>query len=201
MFIGMSDTSLDWTTPDLDDGPAADASGSNAIDSGSDGGAEDGTDDGGHDASANTSPSRGRSKSSSSSSRGQRALVKRVAAKAVQIAAVKAPQRAILAAILGVENDTVSLTVAAITTSSEAAVNDLFALADADPMEAGLMAAELGADKARMKAVWGLLSALDAVTGEPASQSAKAGLAIARAAQALDKNTRSDITAALGLMK
>ena len=98
-------------------------------------------------------------------------------------------------------DETIALTVAVVTSAPDSASQDLLALADADPMEAGLMAAELGADKTRVKALWNLLSELKAVDGEPAREAAKVGLAMARAAQKLDKSVRVDLTAALALVK
>jgi len=208
MFTGMTATDMtDWTSGDFisatNDGQAT--SFDNQADPDDDLDEPSGADEDNGSTTALSASSGGGARTARNArptkARSQRTLVRRVAAKTLQIEKAKASQRQILSALLGVETEAVALTVAALTGASDTAVTDLFALADADPMEAGLMAAELGADKVRTKAVWSLLLAVGAVTGEPGKESAKAGLAIARAAQGLDKSVRADLTAALDLLK
>lgn len=200
MFIGMTTTSdisaTDWPESDS-------ATGVDGADLGTDG--EDDTDSG--SASSNNgstaAPASGRSKTARPTrvnDRAQRALVRRAAEKAVEITHANPEHRKMLAKLLGIDDDIVAITVAAVVGSTVAVADDLFSLVDADPMEAGIMAAELAADKARAKALWTLLVSVKAAKGEMPVGSGRAGLAMARAAKGLDKGVREEINSALALL-
>lgn len=206
MFISMTTTSdfnaTDW--PEAESAPGANDAdlGSAAADG------EDDTDSG--SASSNSGPSGsatapGRAKAARPAARmndrTQRALVRRAAEKAVEISGANPHHRTMLAKLLGIDDDdVVAITVAAVGGSTVAVADDLFSLTDADPMEAGIMAAELAADKSRAKALWTLLVSVKAAKGEMPVGSGRAGLAMARAAKGLDKGVREEINSALALL-
>lgn len=137
--------------------------------------ADDGDDEGADGQGSNGAGSRAAVRASTNR------LVRRVAAKAAEVASTKSETRGVAATLLGVEDNLVDLT-AAIMTSGRSTLQpfqDLTKIAEADPFEAAIVAGAL--DATRRKRVWGLLEALGLVPDSdlPAS-SAKAGVNIAR---------------------
>lgn len=133
------------------------------------------------------------------SRRGNRALIRRVAAKAKELGEAPAAHRALLAELLGVRTDLAELTVAVMTDdgSSLRAVRDLIAIRDAidaDQLSGALAIAELG--RPRIRAVWSLLSTngVDLSRTVPASD-AKAAIAMARKVTDLDDGVLADLAA------
>lgn len=133
------------------------------------------------------------------SQRGNRALIRRVAAKAKELSQAPAAHRELLAELLGVPTDLAELTATVMTDdgSSLRAVRDLIAIRDAmdaDPLSGALAIAELG--RPRIRAVWSLLSTngVDLPRTVPASD-AKASIAMARKVNDLDDRVLADLAA------
>ena len=126
-------------------------------------------------------------------------LVKRVAQKAQDLAGAAEEERSLLAFLLGTETSIGELTVAVFNSSrsSWTVVADLNSVADADPVEAGVIAATLG--RPRMKAVWGLLAELGAAQAGMPAIDVKAAVGIAKAAAALLSTDRERVEAAVAL--
>jgi len=127
--------------------------------------------------------------------------VRRAAAKALEIESAPDSQRSLLAQLLNVRDDTVELTVAVIAGAPDAGSKYLYAIADADPIDAGATAYAVVEDKERAKALWALLLALGAVTGDKPNVPVEAARTIARAAQGLSSDARSTLDSALALAK
>lgn len=130
----------------------------------------------------------------------QKPLLRRIAKKTVEISAAPKARRALLAGLLGCDDDVVELTVAALSGAAPASTADLFALATAEPMQAGMMAAEIAGDKNRMKALWSLLELLSLTTKSQPAKVNEAGLEAATAAHGMSSSVRSDLNAALALL-
>ncbi|MDQ2740465.1 MAG: hypothetical protein M3Y35_18020 [Actinomycetota bacterium] len=130
---------------------------------------------------------------------GSRALIRRVAQKAVELSAAEPDQRALLSSLLGCTDDQVDLTVAVMSAGRAAfrPVSDLAAIAEADAMEAGLMAAALG--RPRMKAAWSVLEGIGAVSGGMPSADMKAAIALAKGAKGMSAKDNATIEAAVAL--
>jgi hypothetical protein len=128
-----------------------------------------------------------------------RALIRKVAAKAEELAGAPAKDKALLAEILSSSSATADLTVAVILSSksSLAVVADVKEVAEAKPMRAVMVATAAG--KARQKALWSLLLHLGKVTGSLNASEAKAGFEIAEAVQELDKTQHASIDRAVAL--
>ena len=125
-----------------------------------------------------------------------RALIRRVATKAGELAGAPKERRETLAKLLGAGPDLADLTYAVMTAdrSAMAPVADLNAIAEADPFSAGVVAASQGRN--RMKAVWSLLQNLgaDIPASVPASD-AKAAMALAPAVHRLPQKVRDELHA------
>lgn len=155
------------------------------------------TDTAGNDSGAGA----GSRKASSAANRNQ---VRRAITKAVELTSEPDTRLELLGAILGVgHDDLVKLTLAVVEAprNADRAVQDILTVADADPMEAGVNGLELTENKAAFKAAWDLLERVGAVTGGAPSARAKAGLAFAKAAQALSTDNRKALEAAVALLK
>lgn len=134
-----------------------------------------------------------------------KASFRRVAVKALEVDAASATTRAVAAVLTGSTEDVADLTAAIMTAPRGAAA----ALADLDeviealatrPWEAGVIAASM--DRARLKAVWGLLHALEAVdTPAPPARADKAGLGVVRAANELGDEQKAELVTAAELLK
>ncbi|MFC8797312.1 hypothetical protein ACFT2C_06240 [Promicromonospora sp. NPDC057138] len=141
-------------------------------------------------------------RSRAQSRRGNRALIRRVAAKAKELAEAPAAHRAVLAELLGVRTDLAELTVAVMTDDgaslrSVRSVRDLITIRDAmeaDPLSGALAIAELG--RPGVRAVWSLLSTngVDLPRTVPASD-AKAAIVMARKVTDLDDGVLAELAA------
>lgn len=123
-----------------------------------------------------------------------RGLLRRVAAKALALAAADEDDRAPLAVLLGTTTDPTEMTVAIFTTARTAAapVGDLLSVADADPMEAGI--AVLSMDKPRVRAMWALAESLGVLSVAMPASDSKAALALAKAAQSISDTQRERLS-------
>lgn len=153
----------------------------------------------GHDSSERTTagPRRGRSSSARrESARQRRNLARACAEKALAVDRLDEQDRHLLSILAGASgDDVVSVTVALVAPGqrqSSSTRRDLLAVHDADPLEAGVEAAQLAADKNQFKAVWALAHGLDLVSSPmpPSTVPAKAGLALAKAVQSMDPAAR-----------
>lgn len=134
-----------------------------------------------------------------------RAVIRRAAAKTIEILDAADGTRALAATLLGCSADPVDLATAIMTAprASGTAVADLdeisVAIKDA-PWEAGVIATAL--ERSRQKDVWALLYALDAVgTPAPPQAVAKAGLAVVKAVASLTDESKNELAAAGELIK
>ncbi|MCC3299453.1 hypothetical protein [Arthrobacter caoxuetaonis] len=134
-----------------------------------------------------------------------KASFRRVAAKALEVNEASATTRAVAAVLTGSTEDVADLTAAIMTAprGAAAALADLDEVIDAlatRPWEAGVIAASM--DRTRLKAVWGLLHALEAVdTPAPPARADKAGLGVVRAANELGDEQKAELVTAAELLK
>lgn len=134
-----------------------------------------------------------------------KASFRRVAAKALEVNEASETTRAIAAVLAGSTDDVADLTAAIMTAprSAAAALADLDEVVDAlatRPWEAGVIAASM--DRSRLKAVWGLLHALEAVdAATPPARADKAGLGVVRAANDLGEEQKAELITAAELLK
>lgn len=134
-----------------------------------------------------------------------KAFIRKVAAKAIEVNAAEDSTRILAAALLGTSEDTVDL-VAGIMTAGRGAgqpladIGEIVTALKEEPWEAGVIATAL--DAARQKAVWNVLYARDAVGSptQPKSQQ-KAGSAIVKAINGLTEADKTGLTAAGDLLK
>jgi hypothetical protein len=132
-------------------------------------------------------------------------FIRKVAAKALEVADADDSTRVLAAALLGTGEDTVEL-VAAIMTAGRGAgqplsdISEIVTALKDEPWEAGVIATAL--DATRQKAVWNVLYARDAVGSptQPKSQQ-KAGSAIVKAIHGLTEADKTGLTAAGDLLK
>src|SRR6478735_7830613 len=132
----------------------------------------------------------------------ERSFARRVAAKAMEIAAAPEPDRSTLAALLGCPADVVSLTaevMGAPRGAATRAVTDLDEIAAADPMEAPIKVATLGRD--RQRALWNLLATLGVAGSTPPLNEFKQALATAKAVFPVDADTRRRLAGAVTLAR
>lgn len=146
----------------------------------------------------------GASTAKTSAKSSNRALIRKVAAKAEELASAQAKDKALLAHLLGSGTTTADLTVAVITAgrSAFAAVSDLTEIAEVvsvKPMKAMLIATAAG--RTRQKALWSLLVHFGKLTGKPNASESKAGMVIAEAVSELSKDQHSALDRALALAK
>ena len=122
----------------------------------------------------------------------ERSFARRIAVKAMEIAAAPEPDRNTLAGLLGCPPDVVSLTaevMGAPRGAATRAVTDLDEIAAADPMEAPIKVATMGRDRER--ALWNLLASLGVVGSSPPLNEFKQALATAKAVFAVDEAIRA----------
>ncbi len=132
----------------------------------------------------------------------ERSFARRVAAKAVEIAAAPEPDRKTLAGLLGCPADVVTLTaevMGAPRGAATRAVSDLDSIAAADPMEAPIKVATLSRD--RQRALWNLLASLGVAGSTPPLNEFKQALAAAKAVFAVDAATRKRLAGAVTLAR
>lgn len=134
-----------------------------------------------------------------------RAVIRKTAAKAIEVNAAPESTRVLAGTLLGCSSDPVDLATAIMTAprASGTAVADLdeisVAIKDA-PWEAGVIATAL--ERGRQKDVWALLHTLDAVgTPTPPQAVAKAGLALVKAIASLSDESKRDLADAGELIK
>lgn len=134
-----------------------------------------------------------------------RAVIRKTAAKAIEVNDAPESTRVLAATLLGCSSDPVDLATAIMTAprASGTAVADLdeisVAIKDA-PWEAGVIATAL--ERGRQKDVWALLHTLDAVgTPAPPQAVAKAGLALVKAIASLSDESKRDLADAGELIK
>lgn len=134
-----------------------------------------------------------------------RAYIRKVAAKALEVETSTDAVKSLAAALLGSGEDTVELTVAIMTAgrSSVQPLTDiaevLEALAD-EPWEAGIIAAAM--DAGRQKAVWAVVQARGAAGSTALPKAlAKAAKLIVKAINSLDADDKTALTAAGELLK
>lgn len=133
-------------------------------------------------------------------------FIRRVAAKAIEVAEAPDSTRALAAALLGAGEDTVELTAAIMVAGRGAGqplsdISEIVTVLKGDePWEAGVVATSL--DGARQKAVWNILHTRGAVgTPTPPKSLPKAGSAIVKAINGLTDADKSGLTAAGDLLK
>jgi hypothetical protein len=132
----------------------------------------------------------------------ERSFARRVAAKAVEIAAAPEPDRKTLAGLLGCAADVVTLTAEVMCAPrgiATRAVTDLDGIAAADPMEAPIKAATLSRE--RQRALWSLLSSLGVAGSTPPPNEFKQALATAKAVFAVNADTRQQLAGAVTLAR
>jgi len=132
----------------------------------------------------------------------ERSFARRVAAKAVEIAAAPEPDRTTLAGLLGCPADVVTLTaevMGAPRGAATRAVSDLDLIAAADPMEAPIKVATLSRE--RQRALWSLLASLGVAGSTPPLNEFKQALATAKAVFAVDAETRKRLAGAVTLAR
>lgn len=178
-------------TNDLGDGDGAD------LDQIEDLGDDEGDDDGETTAAAAGTPGAARRTGPN------KASVRRVGAKLLQLQDADTDDLAVLASLYGVEADPLEVTVAVMTTDRSAltAVKDLTDIAEADgPFQAMVVAQEKG--RARMKGVHALLVALDAASAASLNgNDAKAGAALAQDVVGLPASAKESLSRVLDLAR
>lgn len=165
---------------------------------------DDNLDDLDRDAETSDDTDKNESTSKGSTSRGiSRAQIRRIAAKAEDIIDADSRIVDIAAHLVGAPSTGVADLTTAIMSASRSAsqpISDLNAIAEADPMEAGILATALG--RPRLKAVWALLAALNAgPKGNMPTADTKAALAAAKAVFALDDIAKAELETVAALLK
>lgn len=133
-------------------------------------------------------------------------LVRKIVQTALDIESASDARREMLTTLLGLRKsaDTVSIVIA-IQSGNGAAVAPITSLLSVatqqDPMEAVVAAAEMAEDRDLAKAVWSLLTSLDAVSGALPPVAVKAGAAIAKAACALDQDKAAELGSVRDLLR
>ena len=130
-------------------------------------------------------------------------LIRRVAAKAAEVAAADKSTLDVASHLLGCENELADLTASIMTAdrSSTQVLTDLDRISNADPFEAAVIAGDLGTN--RMKRIWALLASMGLAPGSdlPAS-SAKASITVAKTVHGLDMDgLRKDLEDVVALLK
>ncbi len=135
-----------------------------------------------------------------------KAQVRKVAQATIDIAEASPTRREMVVSLLGLRRsaDVVAIVVAIV--AADAGVTApiaalLSVIEQSDPMEATIAAVELAEDRELGKAVWSLLSSLDAVSGSLPPVAAKAGLALVKAASALEETKVAELTAVASLLR
>ncbi|WP_375000085.1 hypothetical protein [Aeromicrobium sp. CTD01-1L150] len=147
-------------------------------------------------------PAAGSGKTSRGTRTLSRAAVRRVSAKTIDVDQAPSDVTRTAAYLLGVDDDPVSITTALMSAgrSAQTPVNDLRAIADADPMEAGVIAATM--DRPRLKAVWGLLGVLGIASSSTLNESdTKAALRVVRGVSEVGEQQHTLIDATLALLR
>lgn len=133
-----------------------------------------------------------------------RTLIRRTAAKAVEIHQAPEIRRELAAALLGSGSDTAELTVAVMTAgrasgSALADITEIRTAIEENPMAAGVLTLSLG--KAGLKGVWTILHTLGAVGKAMNASEAKAAMEAGAAIGKLDAGQLAELDAAGELIK
>lgn len=131
-----------------------------------------------------------------------RAATRRIASKAVEVSKADGAVVAVAAQLLGTSEDVVDVTVAInhADRSVSRPVADLSSIVEADPMEAGIIAATL--ERSRLRAVWNLLAALGVHNGSALNEAdAKAALRVAKAVIDISSDQRALLDDAVALLR
>lgn len=170
---------------------------------------EDNVDDGNDDDTADddepetheTSPASGSAKTAKRAGP-DRALIRRVATKVIDVLNAPVDQRETLVSLLGAtSSEPVDLTLAIMTAgrTAMAPVNDLLTVADTDPFEVGIVVMSM--EKPRMKAMWALATQLGVIDGTIPAVDAKAAMALAKASRDLTGDHRATLDAVVTLAR
>jgi hypothetical protein len=134
---------------------------------------------------------------------------KRAVERALAVTHLDRRQRELLSRVLGEKgyNDSdeaiVRLVLSSLEPSSQAgqALSQLAHIAKSDPLEAGVAAMELASDRGFLTAAWAALSFLGVANSSSApGTTAKAGLALAKAAQSLPQPAMTDLKKLLAVI-
>lgn len=133
---------------------------------------------------------------------------RRAVERALAVARLESRQRELLARVLGERGyDDSDDAIARIVIGSlepepvaAGALSALLEIAGADPLEAGVASMDLASDRKLLSATWAVLSHYDAVRGPAPTATAKAGLAIAKAAKGLQKTALDNMRSALAAL-
>lgn len=110
-------------------------------------------------------------------------LIRRAAVKVLELTNADPDDRRLLAAVLGVDDDPVQLTVAVLSADRNAltGIQEILDLADTNPIERGVVLMSLGRPK--MRAIWQMYTDLgvDGIDGNIPGVDAKAAMALAKA--------------------
>lgn len=130
-----------------------------------------------------------------------RPLIRRAAAKTVEIASAPPAQRRLLAAVLGCPDEVAMLATEVMCAQRgvTSVVSDLEEVAGSDPMEAGVIVASW--ERSRSNALWSLLAELGAVKGTRPPQDAKAAIAMARSALGLSDADKKSLAGVVTLAR
>lgn len=146
--------------------------------------------------SAHVSTARGKAGASN------KALIRRVANKAAELATAPDARKATLAAMLGCTTELSDLTYTVMSSdrSAMAAAADLTAIAEEDNYSAALVATAMG--RPRMRAVWALLLTLKAgLPGTVPPSDVKAAIALAKACATLPSTTKDELSKVTALAR
>lgn len=116
----------------------------------------------------------------------------------LRVAAMAPERRGALAAVLSVSDpsDTLTLAQAAVAGAGRivGAADAVKALRESDPIESGILAVGLAGDDATtFRAAWQLIATISDLNPSPPATHAKAGLAMARAAQKLNPDQKATL--------
>lgn len=126
---------------------------------------------------------------------------RRAVERALAVARLDRRQRDILARALGdrgyddSDDAIIKVVIGSLEPGSAAAdaLSALISIADSSPLEAGVASMDLASDRKLLSGAWAALVHLDAIQGQVPATTAKAGLAIAKAAQGLPKPALRDL--------
>lgn len=130
-----------------------------------------------------------------------KAVIRKTANKAQEILDADPADVALLRAVLGVAEGIADLTTAVMTASKAdvQVIADAISIMDADPYEAGVVAATLDS---RLRTVWRFFAELGVVASEMPASEVKAAIALARSVHESDQDIiRARVTAMQNLLK
>ena len=133
---------------------------------------------------------------------------RRAVERALAVARLERRQRELLARVLGErgyddsDDDIARVVLASLEPESVAlsALSALLEISGADPLEAGVTAMDLASDRKLLVGAWAALAQLGVVKGQAPTATAKAGLAIAKAAQGLSGQALAALQGAISVL-